>query len=134
MKKIILLLLICAEFLVTAPLTATALDTSEISLNLARETNVLSTQVRPPYQIGYTVHYRSPRVGVASRLENREWTLEGFHLEQRDAENAARRLRRLGFRTKIRSRAEAERRGDWGSRPRSNMLASGELIQKFKVE
>jgi hypothetical protein len=43
-------------------------------------------------------------------------------------------LRRLGFRTKVRSRAEAERRGDLGSRPRSNMSASGELIQRFKVE
>ncbi len=126
MKKIILLLLVSAEFLVTAPLTATALDTSEISPNLAREKNVLPTQTRPPYQIGYTVHYRSPR--------DREWTLEGFHLERRDAESAARRLRRLGFKARVRSRAEAERSGDGGSQPRSNMLASGELIQKSQVE
>jgi hypothetical protein len=126
MKKIILLLLVCVEFLVTAPLTASGLGTSKISLNSEREPNVLPTQVRPPYQIGYTVYYRSPR--------DRKWTLEGFHLERGDAESAARRLRRLGFRTKVRSRAEAERRGDLGSRTRSNMSASGELIQKSKVE
>jgi hypothetical protein len=126
MKKIILLSLACAGFLVTAPLTANALDTQEVSLNSDRETNVLPTQVRPPYQIGYTVHYRSPR--------DQKWTLEGFHLERRDAESAARRLRRLGFRTKVRSRVEAEHRGDWGSRPRSNMSASREPIPKSKVE
>jgi hypothetical protein len=103
MKKIVLLL-VCVEFLVTAPLTATALSTPEISLNLDRETSVLPTPVHPPYQIGYTVHYRSPR--------DRKWTLEGFHLERRNAESAARRLRRLGFRTKVRSRAAAERQSN----------------------
>jgi phage replication-related protein YjqB (UPF0714/DUF867 family) len=102
MKKIILLSLVCAEFLVTAPSTASVLDTQEFSLNLDREQNVLPTQTRPPYQIGYTVHYRSPR--------NRQWTLEGFHAERRDAERVARRLQRSGFRTEIRSRAAAERR------------------------
>jgi hypothetical protein len=126
MKKIILLSLVCAELLVTAPLVVNALDTPEVSLKLVRETNVLPTQVRPPYQIGYTVHYRSPR--------DQKWTLEGFHLERRDAESVARRLRRLGFRTKVRSRAEAELRGNWGSLPRSNMSASGELIQKFNFD
>jgi hypothetical protein len=104
MKKIVLPLLVCVEFLVTAPLTATALSTPAISLNLDPEMSVLPTPVHPPYQIGYTVHYRSPR--------DRKWTLEGFHLERRNAQSAARRLRRLGFRTKIQSRAAAERRAD----------------------
>lgn len=126
MKKIILLSLVCAGFLVTAPLRVNAVGTPEVSLNSDRETNVLPTQTHPPYQIGYTVHYRSPR--------DRKWTLEGFHLERHDAESAARRLRRLGFRTKVRSRSAAERRGDWGSRPRSNMSESRELFQKLKVE
>ena len=103
MKKIILLSLVCAEFLVTASLTANALDRQEVSLSLDREQNVLPTQTRPPYQIGYTVHYRSPR--------DKKWTLDGFHTERRDAERAARRLQRSGFRTQIRSRAAAERRG-----------------------
>ncbi len=123
MKKIILLSLGCVGLLVPMPLRVNALGTPEVSLNLERDTNVLPTQTRPPYQIGYTVHYRSPR--------DRKWTLEGFHLERRDAENTARRLQRLGFRTKVRSRSAAERRGDWGSRPRSNMSESGEFIQKL---
>ncbi len=109
MKKIILLSLVCADFLVAAPFTVNALGTQAVSLNSDRETNVLPTQVRPPYQIGYTVHYRSPR--------DEKWTLEGFHLERRDAESAARRLRRLGFRAKVRSRTEAQRRGDRGLPP-----------------
>jgi hypothetical protein len=110
MRKIIFLSLVCVGFLGAAPLTVNALDTQENSLNLEQEKNLLPTQVRPPYQIGYTVHYRSP--------SDRKWTLEGFHLERRDAENAARRLRRLGFRTEVRSRTEAQRRGDRGLPPR----------------
>jgi hypothetical protein len=102
MKKIILFSLICVGFLVTEPLTVNALDMQKVGLNLDRENNVLSTQTRLPYQIGYTVHYRSPR--------DPKWTLEGFHAERRDAELAARRLRRNGFRTKVRSLAAAERR------------------------
>jgi hypothetical protein len=100
MKQIISILLLSIGLLVTAPIGANALGNPEVSLNLDRETNVLPAQVHPPYQIGYTVHYRN--------LRNRKWTLEGFHAERRDAESAARRLRRLGFRTEIRSRAAAE--------------------------
>lgn len=102
MNKIIPITLICMGFLVTAPFAANALDLPEVSLNLERETKILPAQVHPPYAIGYTVHYRS--------LRDRKWTLEGFHAERRDAERAACRLRRLGFRTQIRSRAAAERR------------------------
>jgi hypothetical protein len=90
---------------VTVPITANPLSTQNFSRNFDREQNVLPTQVRPPYQIGYTVHYRSPG--------DRKWTLEGFHLARRDAQIAARRLRRNGFRTKIQSRAEAERSRDF---------------------
>jgi hypothetical protein len=103
MKQIISISLLSIGLLVTAPFAANALGTPEVSLNLDREKKVLPAQVHPPYAIGYTVHYRSPR--------DRKWTLDGFHLERRDAESAARRLRRLGFRTEIRSRAAAERRG-----------------------
>jgi hypothetical protein len=104
MKKIILLSLVCVEFLVAIPTTANMLSTQKFSRNSDRDQNVLPTQTRPPYQIGYTVHYRSPG--------DRKWTLEGFHLARRDAQIAARRLQRNGFRTKIQSRAEAERRSD----------------------
>jgi hypothetical protein len=102
MKQIVPIALICMGFLVTAPFAANALDLPEVSLNLERETKVLPAQVHPPYAIGHTVHYRS--------LRDKKWTLEGFHAERRDAERAARRLRRLGFRTQIRSRAASERR------------------------
>jgi hypothetical protein len=112
MKKIILLSLICVEFLVAIPTTANMLSTQKFSRNSdshserlrQRDQNALPTQTRPPYQIGYTVHYRNPG--------DRKWTLEGFHLARRDAQIAARRLQRNGFRTKIQSRAEAERRSD----------------------
>jgi hypothetical protein len=114
MNEIIPISLLYIGLLVTNPFAANTLGTQEVSLNLDRETNVLPAQNRPPYAIGYTVHYRSPRVGGASPLENRKWTLEGFHLERRDAESAARRLQRLGFRTEIRSRAAAERRSGGG--------------------
>lgn len=106
MNEIIPISLLYIGLLVTKPVAANTLGTQEVSLNLERETNVLPAQNRPPYAIGYTVHYRSPR--------DRKWTLEGFHLERRDAESAARRLRRLGFRTEIRSRAAAERRSGGG--------------------
>jgi hypothetical protein len=104
MKKIILLSLICVELLVTVPSTANPLSTQNFSSNADLQPNALPTQTRPPYQIGYTVHYRNPG--------DRKWTLEGFHLARRDAQIAARRLQRNGFRTKIQSRAEAERRSD----------------------
>lgn len=84
------------------PVAVNALDLPPVSQNFDGETNLRISQDRPSYQRGYTVHYRSPR--------DRTWTLEGFHAERRDAERAARRLQRSGFRTKIRSLA-AERRG-----------------------
>jgi hypothetical protein len=102
MNKIIPILLIFTDFLVTMPFAANALDRQEISLSLVRERNTLPAQERPPYAIGYTVYYRIPL--------GRRWTLEGFHAERRDAELAARRLQRSGFRTKIHSLADAERR------------------------
>jgi phage replication-related protein YjqB (UPF0714/DUF867 family) len=106
MNKIILISLVLAEFLVAMPLTVNALDSQTVSQNFDDQVKVRISQVRPPYQIGYTVHYRSPR--------DRKWTLEGFHVERRNAERAARRLQRSGFRTQIRSLAAAERRRSGG--------------------
>jgi hypothetical protein len=106
MNKIILISLVLAEFLVAMPLTVNALDSQTVSQDFDDEVKVRISQVRPPYQIGYTVHYRSPR--------DRKWTLEGFHVERRNAERAARRLQRSGFRTQIRSLAAAERRRSGG--------------------
>jgi hypothetical protein len=102
MKKIITISWVYAGFLVAIPFEANALNSQTASQNLLEKTNLRVAQSRPTYQRGYTVHYRSPR--------DRQWTLSGFHAERPDAERAARRLQRSGFRTQIRSRAAAERR------------------------
>jgi phage replication-related protein YjqB (UPF0714/DUF867 family) len=101
MSKIILVSLVSVGFLMAMPLTANALDSQIVSQNFDDDVKVRISQVRPTYQIGYTVHYRNSR--------DRKWTLASFHAERRDAERAARRLQRSGFRTQIRSRAAAER-------------------------
>ena len=102
MKKIITTSLVYTGFLVAMPCEANALDLQTVSQNWLEKTNLRVAQSRPTYQRGYTVHYRSPR--------DRPWTLAGFHAERPDAQRAARRLERSGFRTQIRSRAAAERR------------------------
>ena len=84
------------------PFEANALNSQPVSQISEGKMNLPISQGRPTYQRGYTVHYRSSR--------DRKWTLEGFHAERPDAERAARRLQRSGFRTQIRSRAAAERR------------------------
>ena len=101
MNKIVIISLVYTGFLVAMPFEANALNLQPVSQNLLVKTNLQVAQ-RPTYQRGYTVHYRSPR--------DRKWTLEGFHAERPDAQRAARRLQRSGFRTQIRSRAAAERR------------------------
>lgn len=91
MNKIIIISLACIGVLVTMPFEANALNSQPINQNLLEKTNLRVAQDRLSYQRGYTVHYRSPR------------DLEGFHAERPDAESAARRLQRSGFRTQIRS-------------------------------
>ena len=100
--------LVYTGFLVTMPFEANGLNSQPVSQNLLEKTNLRVAQSRPTYQRGYTVHYRSPR--------DRKWTLSGFHAERPDAERAAHRLERSGFRTQIRSRAAAERRRRGGDR------------------
>jgi hypothetical protein len=102
MKKIIIISLVSAGFLVTMPFEVNALNLQQVSQNLLEKTNLQVAQSRPTYQRGYTVHYRSS--------PDRKWTLAGFHADRPDAERAALRLQRSGFRTQIRSRAAAERR------------------------
>ena len=106
MNKTIIISLVYTGFLVAMPFEANALNSQPVSQNLLEKMNLQVAQVRPTYQRGYTVHYRSPR--------DRKWTLEGFHAERPDAERAALRLQRSGFRTQIRSRAAAERRRTGG--------------------
>jgi hypothetical protein len=106
MNKIIILSLVSTGFFVVMPFEANALNSQAVSQNSEGKTNLPISQGRPSYQRGYTVHYRSSR--------DRKWTLEGFHAERPDAERAARRLQRSGFRIQIRSRAAAERRRTGG--------------------
>jgi hypothetical protein len=106
MNKIIIISLVSTWLFATMFFDANALNSQEISQNFKGEINLPISQNRPTYQRGYTVHYRNPR--------DRKWTLEGFHAERPDAERAARRLQRSGFRTQIRSRAAAERRRTGG--------------------
>jgi hypothetical protein len=106
MNKLIIISLVCTAVLVAIPFEANALNSQPVNQNLPEKTNLPISQGRPTYQRGYTVHYRSPR--------DQKWTLESFHAERPDAERAARRLQRSGFRTQIRSRAAAERRRSGG--------------------
>jgi hypothetical protein len=102
MKRIILLSLVWTWLLASLPVMANELNSQPVSQNFEGQKNLPISQTRPTYQRGYTVHYRT--------LRNRKWTLSGFHADLRDAERAAMRLQRSGFRTQIRSRAAAERR------------------------
>jgi hypothetical protein len=106
MNKIIIISLVSTVFLVTMPFEVNALNLLPVSQISEGKMPLPISQGRPSYQRGYTVHYRSSR--------DRKWTLEGFHAERPDAELAARRLQRSGFRTQIRSRAAAERRRNGG--------------------
>jgi hypothetical protein len=104
MKKIILLALVCTGFVVTTPFTAHALDSKKIGQNLDLEPNMSLAEPLLDARIAqfrrnqnrdrqFSVYYRSPRV--------RQWTLEGYHANRRDAQNASNRLQRRGYRTYI---------------------------------
>ena len=106
MNKIIMISLVYTGLLVTLPFEANSLNAPTVSHNFEEKVNLPISPGRPSYQRGYTVHYRHPR--------DRRWTLEGFHAERSDAQRAASRLQRSGFRTQIWSRAAAERRKSGG--------------------
>ena len=106
MLRTISLSLVCAGLLASLPVVANELNSQPVNQNFDGKINLPIAPGRPTYQRGYTVHYRNPR--------NRQWTLEGFHADRRDAERAAMRLQRSGFRTQIRSRAAAERQKTGG--------------------
>jgi hypothetical protein len=109
MKKIILLALVCTGFVVTTPFTAHALDSEKIGQNLdshseslrQREPNMSLAEPRGTRIAQYrrnqnrdrqfSVYYRSPR--------DRGWTFEGYHPNRQDAQRAANRLQRRGYRT-----------------------------------
>ncbi len=104
--------MVCTGFVVTTPFTAQALDSEKIGQNLEREPNMSLPQQKPllDARIGqynrdnqyrrnqnrdrqFSVYYRNPR--------QRQWTLEGYHNNRRDAQQAANRLERRGYRTYV---------------------------------
>ncbi|MEA5567489.1 hypothetical protein [Anabaena sp. UHCC 0399] len=116
MKKIILLALVGTGFIVNMPFMAQALDSEKIGQNLDRERNMSIAQYnrddryrhdryrhdryrhdryrhdRSPYRV-FVVYYRS--------RDNRRWIFVSTHYNRRDAERAADRLERRGYRTQI---------------------------------
>lgn len=103
MNKLILFSLVCTGFLVTMPVAANVLDAQTVNHNFNGEPNVRLAQFRRNQNRDrqFTVYYRSPR--------DRQWTLEGSHANRRDADRAARRLERRGYRTYVQVSREANR-------------------------
>jgi hypothetical protein len=95
MNKIILLALVYMGFAVTTPFTAHALDSEKIGQNLDLETNMEIAQYNRNQNRDrqFSVYYRNPR--------QRQWTFEGYHNNRRDAQQAANRLERRGYRTYV---------------------------------
>ncbi len=87
MKKIILLALMGTGFVVTMPFMAQALDSEKIGQNLDREPNMLIAQ------------YDRDRDDLCR--DDRKWIFVSTHYNRRDAERAADRLERRGYRTQI---------------------------------
>ena len=121
MKKIILLALVCTGFAVTTPFTAQALDSEKIGQNLdshserlrQREPNMSLAQYdRDQYRNNqyrrnqnrdrqFTVYYRNSNA--------RQWTREDSHTDRREAQRAADKLERRGYKTYVQMSREANR-------------------------
>jgi hypothetical protein len=103
MNKIMLLLLVCTGFVASMPMNANALVPQVVSQNLHGETNQLIAQDRDNRNRDrqFTVYYRSSN--------ERQWTLEGSHTDRRDAQRAANRLERRGYKTYVQVSREANR-------------------------
>jgi hypothetical protein len=91
MKKIVLLSLVCTGFAATIPLSANALDSQQVSKNLSVQNNVMLAQYRRDRR--FSVYYRSGGY--------QQWTLDSSYPNRREAESAARRLARRGYRTYV---------------------------------
>ena len=98
MKKLILLALVCTGFAVARPFTAQALDSDKIAQydrdrypnNQYPDNQYRRNQNRDRQ---FSVYYRN--------RNDRQWTLEGYHNNRRDARQAANRLERRGYRTYV---------------------------------
>jgi septal ring-binding cell division protein DamX len=95
MNKIMMLLVVCTGFAATMPMSANALDPQVVSQNLHGETNLLIAQYgrNQNRDRQFSVYYRN--------RGDRQWTLEGYHANRQDAQRAANRLERRGYRTYV---------------------------------
>lgn len=103
MNKIMLLLLVWTGLGAIVPMSAKALAPQVVKQNLHGETNLFIAQYRYNRNRDrqFTVYYRSSN--------DRRWTLEGSHTNRRDAERAANRLERRGYKTYVQMSREANR-------------------------
>ena len=108
MNKTILISLVCMGFLVPMPVAANTPEPQQVDRDFRGESNSLIAQFRRHSDRRYYVYYRSPQGRILT------WILDGFHVERRDAERAARRWERRGYRTDIRERREVDHHGRWG--------------------
>jgi hypothetical protein len=93
MNKIVLFSLVCTGFISVMPSKVNATGLAQVSQNYSGETNVLVAQYRRNQDRQFSVYYRNRGV--------RQWTFEGYHANRQDAQRAANRLERRGFRTYV---------------------------------
>ena len=93
--------LVCMGFVASVPMSANALDPQVFSQNLRGETNLFIAQYRRNQDRQFYVYYRS--------ANDRQWTREGSHTDRRDAERAAQRLERQGYKTYVQVSREVNR-------------------------
>ncbi len=98
-----LLSLVCMGFVASVPLSANALDSQVVNQNLHGETNLLIAQDRRNQNRDrqFTVYYRNSNA--------RQWTREDSHTDRREAQRAADKLERRGYKTYVQMSREANR-------------------------
>ncbi len=98
-----LLSLVCMGFVTSVPVSANALAPQVVSHNLHGETTRLIAQDRRNQNRDrqFTVYYRSSN--------DRRWTLEGSHTDRREAQRAADKLERRGYKTYVQMSREVNR-------------------------
>jgi hypothetical protein len=93
MNKIVLFSLVCTGFVSVMPAKVDAAGLAQVSQNYSGEKNVLVAQYRRNQDRQFSVYYRN--------RGERQWTLEGYHNNRQDAQRAANRLERRGYRTYV---------------------------------
>jgi CelD/BcsL family acetyltransferase involved in cellulose biosynthesis len=102
-NEIMLLSLVCMGFVASIPTSANALDSQVVSQNLHGQTNQLIAQDRDNRNRDrqFTVYYRN--------RGDRQWTREDSHTDRREAQRAADKLERRGYKTYVQMSREANR-------------------------